>query len=226
MRKPKVLIGYSRCPLTRQAFEAAGCDVTTCDLRPCEGQGNHIQGDVWHVLAGEGWDFAVLHPMCTYLTVSAAWAYGDGPYHQKVRPETLVGAARRTARHKAIDNVRNLMRLPFPVAIENPASSFLNKAIRPPDQVIQPWQFGDDASKRTGMWLTRGTPPLEIDPENAYPARLVDGKPRWSNQTDSGQNRLGPSAQRWTERSNTYPGIAAAMGAQWGAWLVEQLNHA
>jgi hypothetical protein len=54
----------------------------------------------------------------------------------------------------------------------------------------------------------------------------VDGKPRWSNQTDSGQNRLGPSAQRWTERSNTYPGIAAAMGAQWGAWLVEQLNHA
>lgn len=214
----RVLIGYSACPLTRQAFEQAGHEVWTCDLLPArDGSAKHFQRDVWEVLTEHRWDFGVLHPMCTYLTVSAAWAYGDGPYHQRVKPETLVGAARRAARDEALTNFRRLLELPFPVAIENPSPSFISTAIRPPDQVIHPHQFGDDASKGTGLWLPRGVPPLR--PTGAVPPRMVDGKPRWANQTDSGQNRLSPSDTRWLERSATYPGIAAAMGAQWGAWL-------
>ena len=151
----RVLIGYSACPLTRAAFEAHGHDVWTCDLLPArDNSPKHLQGDIWQVALGQHWDFAVLHPMCTYLTVSAAWAYGDGPYHQKVKPGTLVGAARRAAREEALDNFRRLLKLPFPVAIENPGSSFVAKAIRKPDQIIHPHQFGDDARKATGFWLT------------------------------------------------------------------------
>lgn len=236
----EVLIGYSACQLTREAFEKAGVSAWTCDLLPARGNGGrHIQGDVWDALRSKKWAAAVLHPMCTYLTVSAAWAYGDGPYHQKVKPGTLVGEARREARREALENFTRLLDLPFPVAIENPAPSFLSKAIRPPDQIIQPYQFGDDASKSTGLWingLPKLTPtgyfeprwvccgiPLDMDAVGRYGCANCHGEkrplPRWSNQTDSGQNRLTPGAGRWLERSKTYPGIAAAMGDQWGGFI-------
>lgn len=251
----RVLIGYSACPLTRAAFEAQGHDVWTCDLLPArDNSPKHLQGDIWQVALGQPWDFAVLHPMCTYLTVSAAWAFSDPDfarypgvgYHQRVKPGTLTGEARREARREALDNFSRLLALPFPVAIENPGSSFVSKAIRPPDQIIHPHQFGDDASKATGFWLN-GLPPLtELSPSRQAHPRMVCGcgrtwypreghsKPlhicprcdgvhksraRWANQTDSGQNRLSPSDDRWLERSATYPGIAAAMGDQWGRWL-------
>lgn len=220
-----VIIGYSACQLTREAFEQHGHRVWTCDLLPARGsQTRHLQCDIWEALRSRAWDLAVLHPMCTFLTVSAAWAYGDGPYHQKVKPGTLVGAARRAARDEAIENFRRLLALPFPVGAENPSPSFLNKAIRPPDQVIQPHQFGDDASKSTGLWLTKGLPRLR--PTAFCEPRWVPGAngkqlPRWANQTDSGQNKLTPTDDRWLERSKTYPGIAAAMGDQWGRWLAQ-----
>lgn len=226
-----VLIGYSACPLTRAAFAAQGHDVWTCDLLPARDDSpNHLQMDVWQALRAYRWDMAVLHPMCTYLTVSAAWAYNDPDYekypgvgyHQKVKPGTLVGAARRAAQQSELDNFRALLALPFPVAIENPARSYVCTAIRKPDQCVQPYEFGDDASKITGFWLN-GLPRLKIDPSKRVAGRIVqhNGKPveRWANQTDSGQNCLSPGANRWLERSATYPGIAAAMGAQWGAWL-------
>lgn len=242
----RVLIGYSACNLTRAAFEAHGHEVWTCDLLPARGNSEqHLQGDVWDYLH-ENWDFAVLHPMCTYLTCSAAWAFTDGPYHQKVKPGTLVGEARREARREALDNIARLLALPFPKAIENPATSFINKAIRKPSQVINPFQFGDDASKATGLWLSEGVPPLEptdyVDPRmvcnrghvSTYDEHMhsqhgkcnkcdsVKVLPRWANQTDSGQNRLSPSDDRWLKRSETFPGIAAAMGDQWGRWLNEK----
>lgn len=214
--KPRVLIGYSCCPLTLEAFEQAGCEAWTCDLLPSRGRPDrHIQGDVWEALS-DRWNMAILHPMCTYLTISAAWAFTDGPYHQKVKPETLVGADRREARQAAIENFKRLDALPFPTAIENPAPSFVSKAHRAPDQTIQPYQFGDNASKRTGLWL-RGLPKLR--PTAWVAGRMVNGTERWANQTDSGQNKLSPSADRWLERSATFPGIAAAMGKQWGEFM-------
>lgn len=192
----------------------------TCDLREAD-HPNHYHGDVWDILH-EPWDLAILHPMCTYLTVSAAWAYGDGPYHQKVKPGTLVGAARRAAREAALDNFRRLLALPYPVAIENPARSFICTSISRYDQAVQPYEFGDDASKLTGLWLTRGLRKLRIDPSKRVPGRLVAKKDgtgfveRWSNQTDAGQNNLTPSDDRWLTRSDTYPGIARAMAEAWG----------
>lgn len=252
VNKPLVLIGYSACPLTRAAFELAGCDVWTCDLLPSRGgQNRHMQCDIWEALPAKEWSLAVLHPMCTYLTVSAAWAYKDpdfakypdGGYHQKLKPGTLTGAARREAREAELENFRRLLALPFPCAIENPGRSFINTAIRPPDQVLHPYEFGDDASKLTGLWLTNGVPhlrhtslyeprwvccgiPLQIDIVGKYGCANCNGDgramPRWGNQTDSGQNKLSPSDGRWLERSKTWPGIAAAMGDQWGRWVVRR----
>jgi len=210
----RILIGYSACPVTRSAFEAKGHEVWTCDLLPSRdgNQERHLQCDVWDV-AGDNWDMAIFHPMCTYLTVSAAWAFKNGPYHQKVKPGTLVGVERRAARDDALDNFRRLLALPYPKAIENPAPSFVSKSIRPPDQTIQPYDFGDDASKRTGLWLD-GLPCLT--PTKRIAGRIINGRERWSNQTDSGQNKLSPGDNRWLERSRTYPGIAQAMASQWG----------
>jgi len=216
--KPRVILGYTRCPLTLAAFEQAGCEAWTCDLLPAD-HTRHLQCDIWDV-ARDRWDMGLFHPMCTYLTVSAAWAFTDGPYHQKVKPETLVGAARREAREDALDNFRRLLALPYPKVVENPAPSFVSKSIRPPDQTIQPNQFGDDASKRTGLWLDR-LPKLRMT--QYVPGRIVNGKERWSNQTDSGQNRVPPGADRWLERSATYPGIAAALGSQLGGYIAQRL---
>lgn len=234
--KPRVVIGYSCCPLTREGFERAGVEAWTCDLLPArDGSPRHLQCDFWEV-AHDRWDGAVLHPMCTNLTVSAAWAFNDPDYdrypgvgyHQRVKPGTLTGKARREARARDIENFRRLEALPYPKAIENPGKSFLCSMHRRPDQCVHPYQFGDDASKETGLWLD-GFPPLVLGERLA--GRMVEwpknsGKlvERWGNQTDSGQNNVTPSDERWLARSETYPGMAAAMGAQWGAWLLQNMG--
>ncbi len=178
---------------------------------------------------------AVFHPMCTNLTVSAAWAFNDPDYdrypgvgyHQRVKPGTLTGQARREARYDDVENFRALLALPYPKAIENPSPSFISKAIRPADQVIQPNWFGDDASKSTGLWLDR-LPKLRkgarshgrtVDDGRAQLGLFGTGAERWSNQSDGGQNNVPPSETRWLQRSATYPGIAQAFGSQWGAFI-------
>ncbi len=206
--------------MTRRAFEARGHDVISCDLLPADDDGRHIIGDVFETLKKlrhAGWwpRLAIFHPTCTYLTCSAEWAYGDGPYHQKVKPGTLVGAARRQARENAIADVLRIDSLPIEFkAVENPIG-VLSSRWRKPDQIIQPFQFGDDASKRTGLHLTN-LPQLEIDPALRCPGRMVNGVERWSNQTDSGQSNVGPSETRWKDRSKTYPGISNAFALNWG----------
>lgn len=218
----KALVGFSRCPHTRAALEAQGFEVWTCDLLPCD-HPRHYQGDVFDII-GDHWAMGVFHPMCTYLTVSAAWAYKDPDYdrypgvgyHQRVKPGTLTGKARREAQKEAIENFMSLDALPYPKVIENPAPSFLSKAYRKPDQIVQPHQFGDDASKSTGLWIS-GLPKLK--PTGFVEPRMVNGKPRWGNQTDSGQNKLSPSDDRWIERSKTYPGIAKAIARQMGGYI-------
>lgn len=208
----RVLVACEFSGKVRDAFSAKGHDAWSCDLEPSLTPGNHYQGDVRDLL-DEEWDILIGHPPCTYLTIAAEWSYTDGPYHQKVKPETLVGAARRQARVEAVEFVKLLMSAKaHKIAIENPIGC-LSRLIRKPDQIIQPYQFGADASKATCLWL-QGLPPLV--PTQYVAPRMVDGKPRWANQTDSGQNRLSPSEKRSAERSVTYDGIALAMADQWG----------
>ena len=93
------------------------------------------------------------------------------------------------------------------IALENPVS-VISTRIRKPDQIIQPYQFGHPESKKTCLWL-KGLNPLQ-------PTEVMQMRGRWENQTPSGQNKLGPSPDRWKIRSKTYPGIAHAMATQWG----------
>lgn len=229
----RVLIGCEFSGKVRDAFRRRGHNAWSCDLLPTTAPGPHIQGDVLQALA-QGWDLGIFHPPCTFLTCSAEWAYKDGPYHQRLKPGTLTGAARRAARVDAIEFTKRLLGAAVQrIALENPVGA-LSSAVRKPDQIVQPYQFGHDASKATCLWL-KGLPPLK--PTTYVAPRLVCGRcgakgtdkgcsecgadcgamrPRWSNQTDSGHNRLSPAADRWAERSVTFPGIAEAMAEQWG----------
>lgn len=98
------------------------------------------------------------------------------------------------------------------IALENPVG-IISTSVRKPDQIIQPYWFGENASKRTCLWL-KNLPPLI--PTKYVEPRIVDGRKLWDNQTPSGQNKLGPSPDRWKLRSITYKGIADAMAEQWG----------
>jgi hypothetical protein len=177
----------------------------SCDLLPSDSTGPHYRGDVRNVL-GEGWDLMIAHPPCTYLCSS-------GLHWNKRTP------GRETKTQEALAFVRLLLSAPIHrIALENPVGR-IGTAIRPANQCIQPHEYGHDASKRTCLWL-KNLPPLV--PTLRVPPRMVKGKPRWGNQTDSGQNRLGPAADRWKERSKTYQGVAEAMAQQWGALEVQR----
>lgn len=198
----KVLVACEYSGVVRDAFRAAGHDARSCDLLPTEAPGMHYQCDVLEIL-GEPWDLMIAHPPCTYLCSS-------GLHWNKRRPE------RAALTEQALAFVRALLDAPIArVALENPIGC-ISTRIRRPTQTIQPWQFGHDASKATCLWL-KNLP--KLTPTQLIPPRIVNGKRRWANQTDSGQNKLAPSEDRWKIRSETYAGIAAAMADQWGRLL-------
>ena len=151
------------------------------------------------------WDLLIAHPPCTYLCSS-------GLHWNKRTP----GREQKT--EEALEFVRLLLNAPVEkIALENPIGR-IGTAIRPADQIIQPFMFADDAIKQTALWLKnlpKLVPTVMVEP------RIVNGKKRWGNQTDSGQNRLGPSDDRWKLRSKTYHGIAIAMAEQWGGSCYE-----
>ena len=195
----KVLVACEYSGTVRDAFISAGHEALSCDLLDTDAPGPHYRGDIRDLLC-DFWDLIIAHPPCTYLSVS-------GLHWNKRVP----GRAEKT--EQAIDFVRMLMNAPIKKkAIENPVSC-ISSRIRKPDQIIHPHQFGHDASKATCLWLENL--PLLVPTRHVEP-RIVQERPRWSNQTDSGQNRLGPSEDRWKIRSETYRGIAEAMATQWG----------
>lgn len=201
-----VLVGCECSGVVRDAFRALGHDAYSCDLKPCERDPAwHLQCDVLDVLDA-GWDLAIFHPNCQYLCSSGLFRNIGNPDRYK---ET----------EKALEFVRKLMGSGIPkICIENPTGR-ISTAIRPYDQRIQPYEFGHDASKGTCLWLD-GLKPLVIEPELYVEPRIVvvNGKEykRWANQTDSGQNRLGPSDKRSADRARTYQGIADAFARNWG----------
>lgn len=202
----RVLVACEYSGRVRQAFRDLGFDAWSCDYLPSEDSSPyHIQGDCLPLLS-QGWDLMVAHPPCTYLAVS-------GLHWNKKDP------TRAAKTEDALDFVRTLMSAPIErIAVENPVSC-ISSRIRKPDQIIQPWWFGEDASKKTCLWL-KGLPILRAT--NRLPG---DDKTRRANQTPSGQNKLGPSPDRWKERSRTYLGIARAMAAQWGEVLNSQTQE-
>lgn len=253
----RVLVGCEFSGVVREAFIARGHQAWSCDLLPAaDGSAYHIQDDVRQALRLK-WDLAIFHPPCTYLCASGMHWTTRGKRDPQLTTDALAF-------------VRMLLDAPIPkIALENPIGA-ISTQIRPPEQIVQPWQFGEDASKTTCLWLknlpllrpTAIMPPLQwevvrfaadmpccaccgeepwceehqqhfgecscIGPTQdgiIYKERSgilfgtrVSPAPRmiWGNQTPSGQNKLGPSADRWALRSQTYAGLAAAMAAAWG----------
>lgn len=191
----RLLVGCECSGRVRDAFLAFGVDAVSCDLVPSDYPGPHIVGDVLDVLAWGGFDCLIAFPPCTYLSVSGArWM---------ALPE------RQEPMRLALEFVFQLRDCGLPFCLENPVS-ILSTRWRKPDQIIQPWQFGDGYVKRTCLWL-RGFPLL-------VPSCVVPGRVPWSY-------CLPPSPDRAYLRSLTYPGIAAAMAAQWSTVILEGGLH-
>lgn len=194
----KILIACESSGTIRDLLLAKGYDAVSCDILDSETPGPHYKGNVLDIL-NDGWDAMIAHPPCTNLSSSGMhW--------------TIRGFRDPQLTEDALEFVRILMNADIPrIAIENPVG-VISTRIRPPDQYINPWQYGENSSKKTGLWL-KGF--QKLIPTNIISPRIVNGKKRWGNQTDSGQNKLGPSEQRASLRSKTYPGIAAAIVDQW-----------
>jgi site-specific DNA-cytosine methylase len=199
----RVLIACEFSGIVRDAFAARGHDAWSCDLEPTERPGQHHQGDVRDLL-GQSWDVMIAFPPCTDLSVIGAgqWARKQADGRQAA----------------ALGFVRELLTAPIKhIALENPVGR-ISTAIRQPDQIIHPYQFGHPWMKRTCLWLVRLPvlrPTVLVPPRGHW----VDGGSRVTNKDrEYGDARFGSGTDvaRKAERSRTFQGIADAMADQWG----------
>ena len=206
MKPLRILVACEFSGIVRDAFKAKDHDAWSCDLLPTEKPGNHIQGDVLAILR-DGWDLMIAHPPCTHLAVSGARWFKDKKQEQA----------------EALSFVLHLLCAPIEqIALENPIS-IISTRIRKPDQIIQPYWFGDSVQKATCLWL-KNLPLLQ-------PTKIVDrgliyvdphGNKHGGVHTMRGLKAYSPlmllprNEERWKIRSRTFQGIADAMADQWG----------
>ena len=196
----KILLACEESQIVTKEFRKLGHEAYSCDIEPCSGGHPewHLQQDVEPLLK-QKWDMVIAFPPCTHIAVSgAAWfaqKIKDGRQQQGIDFFMLFTNCKCSK-----------------VAIENPVG-IMSRVWRKPDQIIQPYDFGEDASKKTCLWL-KGLPELQST-GHVPPCKTVGGLSRWANQTGSGQNKMGPSPERAKLRSKTFPGIAKAMATQW-----------
>lgn len=196
MRSLNVLVACEYSGTVRDAFRARGHNAVSCDLLPTDKPGPHYRGDVRDLLQAGRWDVLIAFPPCTHLAVSGARWFKE-----------KAADGRQAA---ALEFVRTLLNAPVPhIAIENPVS-IISSRIEKPAQTFQPWQFwqgepGKGEVKRTCLWL-RNLPKL-VPTTPDEPGRVARV---WL---------MPPSDLRWKERSQTFPGVAAAMAEQWGAFV-------
>lgn len=248
MKRLNVLIFCECSGEIRKAFRDLGHNAWSCDVKPAEDEPSaewlddhpeyehpHFREDAFDVIkrgvatmeslgsswpdGREPWDLLIGHPPCTRLCNSGVLRlYRGGKKAGGIDLDKWVDM--RDAAlffRRCITDSGNI-----PLCLENPTMHGYARDYIGCDamdmQSIQPYQFGSDASKRTVLWL-RGLPRLTVNPADYIAPRMVNGRPRWANQTDSGQNRLGPSEHRAADRARTYPGIARAMAVQWSEYL-------
>lgn len=227
-----VLIACEESQTICKAFRERGHNAFSCDIQPCSGghPSWHFQDDALSVIKNVGgkletgevlfvkkWDLLIAHPPCTYLSSSGArWFYHPEDAHLPIeqRREHPKHIGRRLLQKKAIDfflefTKTNVERW----AIENPIGC-ISTVYKKPSQIIQPYMFGEEATKTTCLWL-HNLPLLQ-------PTKIVDkgemitfksGKkhPKWYADALS----LSP-AERQKARSKTFQGIADAIAEQWG----------
>ncbi len=209
----KILIACERSGIVRDAFSSLGCDATSCDLLPSARPGNHIiisnACPIEKIVYSKEWNLLIAHPPCQYLCVSGMHWTTRGFRDPKLTEE-------------AIKFAEMLWLAPInSICIENPVSVLSTRSILgKPAQIIQPYEFGEDASKKTCLWLDNL--PLLKSTSFIEPRITTTGAKRWANQTDSGQNRLGPSDLRSQIRAETYSGVASCMALTWTNFLLNK----
>jgi hypothetical protein len=222
MRTVRVLVGCEESQAVTIELRKLGIEAFSCDIQECSGGHPewHYQTDIFEVIK-LAWDAMICFPPCTHLAVSgAAW------FEQK----------RKDGRQQqGIDFFMEMVNAPIKhIAIENPIG-IMSKIYRKPDQVIQPYYFGDEFQKTTCLWL-KNLPPLY---HNATP-NLFDDVVTHTNKGEffewvdkkTGKKKKQP---KWYAdafmynkeligkmRSKTFPGIAKAMAKQWGEYLINQ----
>ena len=194
----KVLVACEYSGIVRDAFTSKGHDAWSCDILPTESPGNHFQGDILEHL-DKGWDLMIAHPPCTHLAVSGARWFAEGR-----KPWSL--------QIEALDFVRKLLNAPInKIALENPVSVISTK-IRKPNQIIQPFEYGHDVSKKTCLWL-KNLPNLK--PTKIVKPDIIE-KNGYKMSRHHWETFKLPSKIRGKVRSKFYTGIANAMADQWG----------
>jgi len=191
----RILNGCAKSKFIADAFTELGWDAWTCDLLPPEGAGKHIQDDIRNHF-NDGWDMAIFHPECTFLANSGVrWLHE--------RPERWMMMIEAAA------FFNECLNSPIPrICVENPIQhKYARELIRPPDQIVQPYWFGEGETKATCLWLI-GLPPLLATLVHTGREGRVWKEP--------------PSPERKANRSRTYQGMAIAMAKQWGQFPTPQ----
>jgi hypothetical protein len=201
----RIIVGCEESQVICIEFRKLGHEAFSCDLKDCSGGHPewHIKDDILNHL-NDDWDLGIFHPECTRLTNSVWWYIVKNKLYHEVK--------------EAAEFFMKLYNSSIPkIVMENPIQNKeAKKYIPKQSQIIQPYNFGENASKATCLWIKNL--PLLQNTEYFEP-RIVNGKNRWGNQTDGGWNKLPPSFNRSELRAKTYPGIAKAMAEQWGKLL-------
>lgn len=209
----KIFVACEESQVIAGAFREAGFNAYSCDIQECSGNypGYHLRGDMFKYI-NDGWDLMIAHPPCTYLSLAGNRWFNETKYGDKARQ-------RKQLRLEALEFFKKFAAAPIKhICIENPLG-YANSHFRKPDQIIQPWQFGDEESKRTCLWL-KNLPPLK-------PTKIV--KPKIYGYFKTGPKEGKPiyktqyclySDDRSKIRSKSFPGIANAMAEQWGQFIL------
>lgn len=198
----RVLIACEYSGAVRDEFIRLGHDAMSCDLLPTDVSGPHYEGDVFDII-NDGWDMMIAFPPCTHLALSGAMHF------EKKRADGR--------QQEGLDFVKKLMLAPIDkIAIENPMG-IISSHIRPYDQIIQPYEFGDSFQKSTCLWLKNL--PLLVPTDIVAKGEFFE----WTDKKTGKKKRqplwfyeaLSKGKDRWKIRSQTFPGIAKAMAEQW-----------
>lgn len=232
----KVLIACEESQVVTKEFRRLGHEAYSCDLLPCSGGHPewHFKSDIFEIIKDIGgllengievhidgdWDMMIGHPPCTYLSVSGAqWYYHPDDKHlptEERRPHPKF-PNRAEHREEAVEFFLKLAKAPIKrIAVENPVS-IISTRWRKPNQIVQPYMFGDEATKTTCLWL-KNLPKLVTKAEVGKGERIIfkswKSQPKWYS--DALVKAKTPQERR-TLRSKTFPGIAKAMATQWGS---------
>jgi hypothetical protein len=196
----KILVACEESQRVTIECRKLGHEAYSCDIQSCSGGYPewHLQQDVIPLL-NDDWDMIIAFPPCTHLCVSGARYFEDkikeGKQQQGI--DFFMAIAKANCQK---------------IAIENPVG-IMSTVWRKPDQIIQPYYFGDEAQKTTCLWL-KGLPSLRmtkrVDKGEFTVAKSGKVDPKWHTET-----RTLSSKERSKVRSKTFPGIAKAMAEQW-----------